>query len=190
MKKYGNLNELQELKLKYAYNQGNPIVNPTQMLKDKELAVSCVDDIVEDLVKEHKYNAILDGANPEFIKVLEEKLCSFAGELLCFDNDEYAELVLEEGQLWYGDPIYFEQMAMGECHSNSIEVNDENPECPIVVGYALDSYGFWFTHTWLLVQEDDEKNSFVFETTSPSELYFGVVLTQSQLKEFKDKYRE
>lgn len=184
-----NLDELQELKFKYAYNKDNPITDSTQMIEDIEVVVSCVDEEDEEMVNEHKNNALLSGINQKFINLLEEKLCSFDGEMVCFDADDYANLILQEGQLWYGDEIHFTEMEMGECHANSIEINDEYPEYPIVVGFGLSRYGYWFNHTWLLVPNKDKQKNLVLETTFPCELYFGVVLTASQLEEFKEIYR-
>lgn len=183
------LKEMEKLRLKYAFNTNNPIMNPSQMLDDIEVVVSCVDEEDEEMVNEHKRDAILSGVNPAFIDKLEEKLCSFDGELLCFDRDDYAGLILEHGQLWYGQPIYFEEMEMGECHANSIEINNEHPEYPIVVGFGLSNYGYWFNHTWILVPNEDEQKNLVLETTYPCQLYFGVVLTKSQLIDFKNSYR-
>lgn len=184
------MEEFKSLQHKYAYIMNKPITHPSQMLKDIIINVGEVDETVEDLVDEHKILAIKHGANPEFIDELEKKLCAFGGELLCYDIDEYAELIMKEGQLWYTDTMYFEQMQLGECHSNAIKLNEENPECPIVVGYALSPHGFWFTHTWLLASEEGEENNFVVETTTPAELYFGVVLNETLLEEFKRNYKE
>lgn len=186
--KQEELKEINELKFKYAYIEGCPITSKEQMLRDINICAEEADDIVKETAEEHKKNAILSGANINLLNELEKKLCSFAGDLLCFAADEYAELILEHGQLWYGDTMYLEEMQIGKCHSNSIKVNEENPECPIVVGYALSSYGFWFAHTWLLAKEDDEKSYYVLETTVPAILYFGVVLTKSKLLEFKELY--
>ena len=185
-----NLKELQELKLKYAYIKGNPITDSSQMLEDIEVIVSSyIDELDEAMVKEHKDGALMSGVNQKFIDMVEEKLCSFEGQMVCFDRDDYANLILEEGQLWYGDEIHFAEMEMGECHANSIEINDENPEYPIVVGFGLSQYGYWFNHTWLLVPNEDEGKNYVLETTYPCELYFGVVLTKDLLKGFKESYR-
>lgn len=183
------IEEMNTLRDKYAFIEGKPILNASQMLDDIDVVVYEADNTVEDLVEEHKEKSILYGTNPAFISELEYKLCSFGGDVLIYDLDEYAELILEEGQLWYGNDIFFEEMEMGKCHSNAVLVNSENPELPIVVGYALDENGFWFSHTWLLAREDGDKGYCVYETTSPSALYFGVVLTESQLKRFKENYK-
>lgn len=177
------------LRFKYAFNKNNPIMNSSQMLDDIKVEVDEVDEVVEDTANEYKSEAIFNGASPNFIKSLEDKLCSFGGELLCYDLDDYDELIFEHGQLWYGEILYHEQMQIGNCHGNTIQINDETPEHPIVVGYALSEYGFWFVHTWSLVEEPKENRTYVLETTIPSVLYFGVVLTKSQSIDFKNKYR-
>lgn len=189
VKEIKELKELEKLRNEHAFNINNPIVSSSQMIKDIELEVYEVDDVVEEVVQEHKREALLDGANEGLIISLERKLCSFEGELLCYDLDEYSELVLEHGQLWYGETLYHEPMEIGQCHSNTVKINDETPECPIVVGYALDKYGYWFTHTWSLIQEPEHNRTYVLETTCPSVLYFGVVLTKEQTKYFKENFR-
>lgn len=182
------LRELEELKYKHAFIMNNPITDSTQMLKDIEFEDYEADEEVEFLVKEHKAQAILNGTNEDFIELLEKKLCSFGGELLCYDRDEYSELIFENGQLWYGEDIYLKEMEKSKCHSNTVKINDEFPQCPIVVGYALSEYGYWFSHTWALVPDIEDNRNYVFETTYPASLYYGVVLTKEQTEYFKENY--
>lgn len=181
-----NKEELEGLKLEFAFIPNKPITTPNQLIKEKEIVVSEIDEIVEELIDEHLKKALSSGADIELCKSLESKLCSFDGEALCYCLDNYAKLILDEGQIWYGDVIYHEEMVMGQCHNNSIIFNNENPECPVVVGYALSEHGFWYSHTWLLAKDSD--GVFVVETTKPAELYYGVVLTEQLLEDFKNCY--
>lgn len=173
--------ELHYLKTKFAHNN-NPIINSSQIDNETTLLiqekVEEIDDIVELTVDEHWKEAIICGASYELGKKLEKKLCSFAGEALCYDYDEYAQIILDEGQLWSGNYIYPVKMSLGNCHDNIIDVYKKDSSNPIVVGFALNNYGFWFSHTWSLKKDND--GIFVIETTIPSILYYGVVLLKKK----------
>lgn len=179
--------DFKDLQNKYAFITNKPITDSSKMLDNICFDICEIDDIVMDTATEHMDKIKLANIDLTHHKSLEKKLRSFAGEIMIYDVDDYISNVLESGQLWYGEKVYCLEMKQNNCHDNIITFVEEEPEYPIVVGYALSEYGFWYAHTWSLELEDN--GAIVIESTKPALLYYGIVLSDKEKADFKLKYK-
>jgi hypothetical protein len=102
---------------------------------------------------------------------VEQRLLSIGGSrVLWQEPDRYAELLLEQGQLWT-QPVRLRRGKLHECHTNAAELWAENiHQYQMVTGYALTQDDHWLMHSWVL------DGASLCESICPFQRYFGVVL--------------
>lgn len=126
--------------------------------------------------------------NEEF-SFLHEKLSSEEKDSILCPNHETQEslnLLLKEGQ-FFGSTDIIEKGTPCQCHSNvalfyemALSVYGEDQKIyKIVTGYALSKDLIWRQHSWILKNDSE-----IVETTEPRIRYFGVILTDKNLKVF------
>lgn len=183
--------EINELNNKYSYKKGEPIYSPSQMPPKKQDLVICnrIDSEWKEKLKDKWWSVDYEGTltlNQTKLIKIRNKLLSFAGEETCLaldeSNKEISDL-LERGQLWYGDRITMMKGEDSHCHQNSAACwNANKDKLAIATGYALTEDGMWRQHSWCVWGKSRANR--IVETTGKRILYFGVVLTPKECKDF------
>lgn len=182
-----------ELMNEYATIKGKMIHEAKDLEHPLRVDVDEADETVIELELEFFNQAKQEGISEDYIYKFKQRLCAFGGSALVFGADEYADLILEEGQLWYSSEVLFAEMPLGNCHQNAVQLYlehqqiDQLPEAYLVVGYALSPGGFWFAHTWL-VTKDETGEAITLETCADCQLYYGVILTPEESLDFVSKW--
>jgi hypothetical protein len=125
----------------------------------------------------------IDIGHMEKLMLLKEKLLEFGGDEVCIHLvDDDIDKILNNGQLWCGDHVKYEEGETGQCHRNSINLWYENKHrLAFATGYALSEDGMWRCHSWCIDTYCDNR---VVETTEPRVAYFGVVFTDEESEYF------
>lgn len=163
------------------------ILNPSDMAK-KIIAKPLRRKAQRELEKSEQYiRRYPDCIHKLFL--LESRLKEFIpNSSIKYSLDEYIDLELARGEFMYGDRARLEIGRPNQCHKNSAELFELNPETTrIVTGWAFIQQDLWVQHSWLIhyLTEDYKKYELV-ETTLKRDAYFGVVLTPEECYEFID----
>lgn len=139
------------------------------------------------------YSGPLPEVNPKMLE-LRDRLLSFGGHEACTPvTDPDIDLILSNGQLWFGDICILKKGAPSQCHSNASrlfeahasrngEGSGSRQTVTIATGYALSPDGLWRQHSWVMLRKP--RSLKVIETTHPRVLYFGVAMTAAAAREF------
>lgn len=116
------------------------------------------------------------------MKNLRKVLTYFAGYDMVPPVDEpNCANLLEFGQFWLGYKLAFKPGMYSGSHANAAHFYSAEPDkYALCTGYAMAEDGLWRQHSWLMDADDGH----IVETTSPSNVYYGYVLTEEQAKEF------
>ena len=174
----------------YVYQKGGkPIRDASQMLPDKPLAWNPPDKEWQDSIDAEKwwasgYTGSEKGKEKE--TALIKKLLEFGGNEACMAyTEEDIDLIMSNGQFWYGDRSILMKGQSCQCHSNSAgiwEANYKQREIAIATGYALSDDGIWRQHTWLVQRKP--RSVLIVETTEKRIAYFGYVMTEDEALDF------
>jgi hypothetical protein len=172
-----------ELDRACAYINNTPIHNSDQIIAEKKIVTT---PMTSDWKKHLDskwwgtgYKGEIDDTCLPMIP-LRDLLISFGGEEACFvyaDSD--TGLLLERGQLWYGDRIKKMRGEPSRCRESSIRfwyLNrkvDNGNGIRFASGYALSEDGMWRQHSWCI--QVDPKGNKVLEVSEKRKLYFGVL---------------
>lgn len=182
-----------------AYIKGQPITTKEQMLPDKVIECTPMDEEWKALIKERQWWATeydkdkLASYLPTYPRILDllnfrDFLLTLGGEEACLDlREPDFENICQRGQVWYGDKVNRMRGDRSQCHANSVNLWEQNQDqLRIATGYALSDDGMWRQHTWLIYQRPRQNQ--VIETTEPRQLYFGFVMTFEECEEFASHY--
>jgi len=169
----------------YAYKKGFPIRNLEEM-NGRVIVSGKPDEQHANSLKQIWWSKSFEGRIVSDIVdtgilELQDRLLSLGGVETCLPNiEEDLKIILERGQVWYGDNVAFKKGEKSQCHNNSAYLWDVNREkVRIATGYALsEDDGIWRQHSWAIWNKP-RKNK-VVETTNPRVLYYGVVLTEEE----------
>lgn len=109
-------------------------------------------------------------------KALQQHLLTLSGigffkDQLEFDPD--CEFILEFGRV-FDEPKCYIEMAAHRCHWNISQLFTRGCLTDIIIGYALNIEGYWFQHTWGMIDRKIVETSKVnFENIK---IYFGAVV--------------
>lgn len=104
------------------------------------------------------------------VNQLEKKLLSIGGQRIAMGSPTLfgnVEEVLAKGKLIESTDIQFKTMRRSQCHENSEELCNMDPNLKLLTGWALSEDGCWRQHSWAM------NNDIVIETTEPRIKYFG-----------------
>lgn len=114
---------------------------------------------------------------------LQNKLFLLKGSRVVYRGEPHLKMLLSRGQQFSPKGHKRRKGEPNRCHQNVAfhyaqhHAYGFGKVCDIVTGYAL-SDGFWRQHSWLW---DGNR---VLETTTASELYFGVILEPGEASRF------
>lgn len=189
--------DLIELDNNSAYTKGNAIRNSTDM--PKPLVTKRMDNEwlhrLSDKFWATNYSGILHREYPghliPYLKIalrLRDKILTFGGEQVCMPFLESdMPLVLDRGQLWYGDRVIVNLGRSRQAHYNASVIwknkrKNKDELVRIATGYALSDDGMWRSHTWCVLVE--EESNTIIETTEERLAYFGFVLSETEAAAF------
>ena len=114
---------------------------------------------------------------------LKRRLLALGGEAGIFmPRTPWLGRLLQRGTIFAGESRLRKGLH-GRCHYNSARLwSAARAQRKIVTGYALSDDGCWWQHSWVL--EPSEGQPPIIETTNKRLLYFGVVLTPQESKQF------
>lgn len=191
-----NIN-LIELDNEAAYTKGKAIRHPSDM--PKPLVTRKMDKEWLNRVSNHfwatNFSGILHREYPAHLiphfktaLALRDKILTFGGEQVCMPFLESdMPLVLNRGQLWYGDRIIKNIGRACQAHYNASVIWEDKRDnkdelVQIATGYALSDDGMWRSHTWCILVE--ENSNTIIETTEERLAYFGFVLSEDEAVAF------
>lgn len=116
-----------------------------------------------------------------------DRLLRFGGESVCMTFEEPdADNILRYGQLWHGYGVIKKCGTANRCHGNALEIALKGKgRFRFCTGYALSDDGMWRQHSWCL--EKRPRSLKIIETTEPSVLYFGFVLNDKEMIDFRHR---
>ena len=115
-------------------------------------------------------------------KTLDDILLNKGGIRLNQDCGDLFEKELIENGVFIVVNFIFEQGVTNGCHLNAYQLWEL--EFSLYTGYALTSDGWWICHSWVFMPEKD----LFIETTVVYEKYYGICLTDEQVKLFKEEH--
>ena len=112
---------------------------------------------------------------------LRDALLRFGGnEVVLPGFEQDLNLIMDRGELRYGDGAELRVGNPSSCHQNSALLFEDDPEnLRIGTGYALSDDGAWRQHSWVF-----KRDGGIIETTVPRVAYFGVQLNQGASEGF------
>lgn len=107
-------------------------------------------------------------------------LLGFGGIAVCNkENLSNSEYLNKYGQLWIGGEHNTLKIA-GSLLDN-LQYNNFDNSFRIAKGFALNNQGIWESHMWIVLRS--KLTYMIVEDSMPKDLYFGYVLTDSQVEE-------